>query len=86
MKFPVLKASIFWNVVIAAFSLFVSFFSLLFGLAHIFGEGNPDVPKAEQLIGVVVVAVLCIVGVFFFILAISAIKGILLKIKEKKAN
>lgn len=85
MKFPILKAPIVMNLFVIIVSAVVSFITLTIGIAHIFGEGNPDIPMAEQLLGVAVVAMLCAIGLVFLLLIIAAIKGIFHKLQEKKS-
>ena len=86
MKFPAIKAPFLVNIVILIFSLFVSWFTLLFGLAHLLGAKNPNVPYSETIKGVIICIVLCLVGVIFLVVAVTSIKGILYKLKRKKLN
>jgi len=90
MKFPVIRESYFLNVVILLVSLFVSWFGLLFGIAHliegIFGnDPNPDIPLIQSIMGWIIVIGLCVVGVIFLLIAIASIKGIIYKIKKKQS-
>ena len=93
MKLPILKAPIFLNIVIALISAFISWFTLLFGLAHLI-EGiarlikgiKPDHPIGEEILGWVIVLLLCFVGVFFLIVVIAAIQGILVRLKKNRTN
>ncbi len=77
MKFPVLKAPILVNIVIVIISAFISWFTLLFGIAHLVEGRNPNIPYSEHLMGLAVVITLCVVGVIFLAIAIAAIKGIM---------
>lgn len=61
MKLPVLKAPILVNIFTVIFPAFISWFALLFGIAHIFEDRNPNIPYSEHLKGVVIT--LCVVGV-----------------------
>ena len=79
MKFPVIRESYFLNIVILIVSLFVSWFTLLFGLAHLIGTNSDNV----NLLGVIFCIFLCMVGVIFLVVAIASIKGILYKLKRK---
>ncbi|WP_228853290.1 hypothetical protein [Aegicerativicinus sediminis] len=84
MKFPTLKAPIAVNILITLFSGFVSFFGLVFGIAHMFGEPNPNIPRSEHIKGVIAVATLCVLGVAFLIITIASLRGIFQKLKERK--
>lgn len=83
MKLPVIRESYFLNIVILLVSLFVSWFTLLIGLAHIIEGRNPNVPYSEHIKGFTFCIILCIVGVIFLLIAIASIKGILYKIKNR---
>lgn len=90
MKLPVIRESYFLNIMILIFSIFVSWFCLLFGFAHLIegitqvNKGNdPNHPIGESLTGWIIVISLCIIGILFLFIAIAAIKGILFKLKEK---
>lgn len=90
MKFPVIKEPIRVNIGVFIFSVIISGFTLLFGIAHIIEgingikEGsNPDIPIGEQLVGWTFVILLCVLGVIFFVIAIAAIRGILAKLNRK---
>ena len=82
MKLPVIKAPILVNIIIAIISIYISGFGLLFGIAHMFGERNPNIPDSEHYMGVAMVALLCLLGVLFLILAIASIRGIIVKLKR----
>jgi hypothetical protein len=82
MKFPVIKAPILVNIVIAVISIAISGFTLLFGIAHIFEGRNPDIPNSEHLLGVTMVVGLCVLGIVFLVITIAAIKGIIFKLKQ----
>ena len=82
MKFPVIRESYFLNIVILLFSLFISWFTLLFGLAHLIEGKNPNVPYSEHIKGFIFCIVLCVVGVIFLVVALASIKGILYKLKK----
>ena len=84
MKLPVIRESYFLNIVILLISLFVSWFTLLMGLAHLIEGKNPNVPYSEHIKGVTFCIILCIVGVIFLLIAIASIKGIIYKIKKKQ--
>ena len=84
MKLLVIKESYFLNIFILMFSLFVSFFSLLFGLAHLIEGRNPNIPDLEHQKGVMICIGLCVIGVFFLAIAYASAKGIFIKLKEKK--
>jgi len=82
MKFPVLKAPILVNIVIVIVSAFISWFTLLFGIAHLVEGRNHNIPYSEHLLGVAVVITLCVIGVVFLVIVIAAIKGIIDRIKR----
>lgn len=86
MKFPVIRESYFLNIVILLFSLFVSWFTLLFGIAHLIeaigSEPNPKMLLVESIKGWIIVIGLCVVGFIFLVIAIASIKGILYKYKK----
>ena len=86
MKFPVIRLPIFANIIIVIISAFISWFTLLFGIAHIFEGGNPDIPDSEHLIGVIAVTTLCVIGIIFLIITIAAIRGIIERYKKTKEN
>jgi len=82
MKFPVIKAPLLVNIVIIIFSAIISWFTLLFGLAHLIEGKNPSVPYSEHIKGVTICIVLCVVGVIFLGIVFAAIKGIIYKWKQ----
>ena len=84
MKFPVIKEPILVNIGIFIFSVILSGFTLLFGIAHLIEGRNPNIPYSEHLLGLTFVIILCVVGVIFFVIAIAAIRGILDKLNRKK--
>ena len=84
MKFPVIRESYFLNIFIVLFSLFVSWFCLVFGIAHLIDGRNPVIPNSEHTMGVLVCIGLCIIGIIFLVIAIAAIIGILHKLKKQK--
>lgn len=84
MKFPVIRAPILVNILITIISGFLSCFGLLFGLAHMFEGRNPNIPDSEHLKGVIAVITLCVFGVFFLIVTIASIRGIIERGKNKK--
>lgn len=88
MKLPITRTSFFLNLVIIIFSLFVSWFTLLMGSAHLIGgiiEGrNPDLPYSEHILGVAFCVGLCLVGIVFLLIAIGSIRGIIYKNKAKQ--
>ena len=86
MKFPTIRLPILVNVVIVLISAFISWFGLLFGIAHIFEGRNPDIPDSEHIKGVIAVTILCVIGIIFLVIAIAAIRGIIESYKEKKEN
>ena len=83
MKLPVLKAPILVNIVTVIFSVIISGFTLLFGIAHLIEGRNPNIPYSEHLLGLTFVIILCVVGVIFLVIAIAAIRGILDKLNRK---
>ena len=70
---------------ILIFSLFVSWFSLLMGLAHLIKGKNPDIPYVEHIMGVIICVGLCLVGIIFLLIAFASIQGIIYKIKANKS-
>ena len=86
MKLPVIRESYFLNVVILLISLFVSWFTLFMGLAHLIEaifSPNPFDYKLDSIFGAVFCIGLCVVGVIFLLIAIASIKGIIYKIKNR---
>ena len=84
MKLPVIRESYFLNIFIFLFSLFVSCFSLLFGIAHLIEGRNPNIPESEHQKGVMICIGLCVIGVVFLWIAYAAAKGILSKLNNRK--
>lgn len=84
MKLPAIRESYFLNIFILLFSLFVSWFCLLMGIAHLIEERNPNIPDSEHQKGVMICIGLCVIGVIFLAIAYASAKGIFLKLKEKK--
>lgn len=84
MKLPVIRESYFLNIFILMFSLFVSFFSLLFGIAHLIEGRNPSIPDSEHHKGIMICIGLFVIGVIFLAIAFASVKGILFKLKKKK--
>lgn len=80
MKLPIIRESYFMNIVILIFSLFVGFFSLLFGLANLI---NPEVSDEFLIQNTLICIALIIVGIICLVVAIASIKGILFKLKKK---
>ena len=88
MKLPVIRESYFLNTVILLISLFISWVTLLFGLAHLIEAAmNPELYKDEpqNVMGGIICIGLCLVGVVFLLIAIASLKGIIYKIKNKKS-
>lgn len=83
MKFPVIRESYFLNSIILLFSIFVSFFSFLFGIANLI---SPDVSDDFLIQNTIVCIVLCIIGTVFLMIAIASFKGIIYKIRLKKKS
>ena len=81
MKFLVIRESYFLNIVILLISLFVSFFSFLFGIANLI---TPDISDDFLVQNSIVCIVLCVIGIVFLLIAIASIQGIVYKIKKKK--
>ena len=86
MKLPVIRESYVLNIVILIFSLFVSWFTLLMGIAHLIEDRNPNIPYSEHIMGVIVCISLCFIGVLFLLIALAALKGILFKINKGREN
>ena len=79
MKNPLLKNPVLLNVVILIISGFISWFTLLMGIAHIIeaikqniNGTSPDIPKEEAILGAVIVTLLCVIGIIFLLLTIAA--------------
>lgn len=84
MRLPILKTPILLNIVIIIISLFISFFGLLFGVAHLIEGRNPNIPNSEHLKGLAIVITLCVIGVIFLVLTIAAIRGIIYRVKQRR--
>ena len=89
MKFPVIRKSYFLNILILLFSLFISWYTLLFGTAHLVefvvgGKQHPNIPYYEIMIGWIMVVLICGIGIIFLLIAIASIKGIVFNIKKKR--
>ena len=82
MSFLVIRASNLTNVLILLTSLFFSYFFFLFGIANLV---TPDVPDEFLVQNTIVCSVLCGIGVFFLLIAISCFRGILYRNKIKKS-
>ena len=83
MKLPLLRESYFLNIVILIISLFVSWTTLLFGLAHLIDGKNPNIPYTEHIVGVISCIVLCLIGIVSLLIAFASINGILYNLKRK---
>lgn len=88
MRNPLLNKPILLNVIILIISGFISFFTLLFGIAHLIEgitqiiEGSSsDISKGEHILGSIIVFMLCIVGVISLLVTIAAIQAIIKRIK-----
>ena len=79
MKLPIIKTSNLINVVIIIISLFISAFSLLFGIANLI---NPDVSDEYLFENTVICIVLCGIGISSLLLAIASLRGIIYKNKN----
>jgi hypothetical protein len=79
MAFLEIRASIAINIIILTVGLLVSGFLLLFGVANLI---NPDVPDAYLAQNTKVCLVVCSIGVVFLLLAIAALRGLLIKKKS----
>ncbi len=84
MKNPFLKTPLILNIVVLIISGIISWFTLLFGFAHLFeGIGQiisgsvPNIPIEESILGWILITTLCGFGIGALIVAIAAIKGIL---------
>ena len=82
MKLPIIRESYFINIVILIFSLFVSWFGFLFGIAHLI-ETDIHNLKLTDVVGVIFCIFLCVLGVICLGVALASIKGILYKLKKK---
>ena len=82
MKLPIIRESYFMNIVILIFSIFISFYSLLFGLAHLFDTDFKNL-DLESSVGVIFCVFLCLVGFICLGVALASIKGILYKLNKK---
>ncbi|MEL0455548.1 hypothetical protein WJN01_04875 [Flavobacteriaceae bacterium SZ-1-7] len=83
MKLPIIKGSYLLNVPLIIVSIYISWLTLLFGIAHLVGGKNPDITFAQHLMGVAFCIVLCVIGIVFLIVALAAIRGIIQKLKGK---
>lgn len=83
MKFPVIRESYFLNSIILLFSIFVSFFSFLFGIANLI---SPDVSDDLLIQNTIVCTVLCIIGAVFLMITIASFQGIIYNIRLKKKS
>ena len=79
MKLFVIRESYFINIVILILSLFISVFSLLFGIGNLI---NPEVSDEYLLQNTLICIVLCCIGILFLLVALVSIKGILYKFKK----
>lgn len=79
MAFLEIRTSTAISIIIIIVGLLVSGFLLLFGVANLI---NPDVPDAYLTQNTVVCLVVCSIGVIFLLLAIAALRGILIKKKS----
>lgn len=84
MRFPVIRAPLWVNLTIVIVSAFISWFTLLFGIAHLIEGRNPDIPESEHLKGVVSVITLCVIGVIFLMITIAAIRGIIERYRKNR--
>ncbi len=80
MKFPIIRESYFLNIVILVCSLFVSWFTLSFGIANLI---SPEVSEEYLFQNTIVCTILCVIGVAFLLIAFASIQGILYKIKNR---
>jgi len=83
MAFLQFRFSITINVIIFIKGLIIGGFLLLFGVANLI---NPDVPDAYLAQNTKICLLVCSLGVIFFLLSIAALRGIILKIREKREN
>ena len=88
MKNPLLKAPLLFNIVVFIVAGYISWFTLIFGFAHLYEgltqlmAGNSiDIPKGEAFLGSMMVILLCVIGVATLILAIAALSGIFRRVK-----
>lgn len=86
MKLPIIKESYFVNAVILVFSLFISWFGLLFGLAHLVEGRHPDTPMNEHLLGVAFCVALVIIGLAFGLLALACVRGMIYRYKTSRGQ
>jgi len=80
MAFLEIRTSTTTNLAILIVGLLISGFLLLFGVANLI---NPDVPDAYLKQNSKTCLLVCIIGVVFLLLAISALRGILLRNKNE---
>ena len=88
MRNPLLKAPIYLSIIILIISGAISFFFLLFGLAHVFEgfiqlmEGTQrDIPKDQVILGWTMVTLFCLIGGFAALITIAALRSIINKVK-----
>ena len=83
LKLPIIRESYFLNITILVFSLFIGWFGLYFGLAHLL-DPNSHTESREHIAGVIFCISLCVLGLVFLLIAFLALQGIVYKIKQKK--
>jgi len=76
MAFLEIRTSTIINLAIFIVGLLISGFLLLFGVANFI---NPDVPEAYLKQNTKICLLVCIIGVAFLLLAVAALRGILLR-------
>ena len=88
MKNPLLKAPLLFNIVVFIVAGYISWFTLIFGFAHLYDgliqliAGNSvAIPKGESFIGTMMVLFLCVIGIGALFLAIAALRGIFRRVK-----
>ncbi len=69
------------HIFIILFSLFISAFTFLFGIAN---QINPEVSDEFLFKNTLVCTLLCILGIFFLLVAISSFRGILYNYQKSK--
>ena len=80
MAFLEIRNSTITNLAILIVGLLISGFLLLFGVANLI---NPDVPDAYLKQNTKICLLVCIIGLVFLLLAIAALRGILLRKKSE---
>lgn len=85
MKFPIIRESLFFNLIIVLVSAVVSWFTFFMGAGHLVEavtHPNSKTPVWEAMLGTAFYLLLCAIGLLSFWVMIGAVKGLYFRFRN----